>query len=475
FMAPEQLEDARMADERSDMWSFGVCLFEMLTGRKFVTGPSPAAIREALPDAVRTMHQRLPPKLLRRLRRILRRTIRMKPDSRMKDGQAVLRLLRTARQAKNPPENLKERLQKLLASMDSVPDPTPAAEPAGNQDSRSFNLQSMFKLPRNIKPENVTKRKISLSGFQRITASLLIFFVLCLMVLIILPGAWNSAFRRNSFGSFRLKLTFPRETAESWLTGAETCIYREADGFLREVKTPRMKLSGSGLSMDSRRMTLAVGAYRLRWSLGDRVSWYSFYLPSIRENRESGIGILILEETLGDPPIFPLVFSWSVTDALSGGNLTGQTSMVWERLDKPGEILLSGGVYQFQFDAQGFQREVFDIAISPWRRNLSLHASLWPQPGSLTIQNNSGRLIMPRLDGSGQYLDMESSPRRHFIGRLKTGTSKKLILLPGRYLLTPGMGKSVVQDISVKNNENLTVIIESNEEKQLLIRVSPEE
>ncbi len=47
YLAPEQLAGSA-ADERSDQWSFFVCLYEALCGRRPFTGATPAALRSAM-------------------------------------------------------------------------------------------------------------------------------------------------------------------------------------------------------------------------------------------------------------------------------------------------------------------------------------------------------------------------------------------------------------------------------------------
>ncbi len=481
FMAPEQLEDARKADERSDIWSFGICFFEMLTGRKFVTGPSPAAIREALADAVKSMSYRLPPKLPLGLRRILRKTIRMRPDSRLKDGQAAMRLLGAARQSRKPPEALQARLDSLLASMEPASEPTPVIDD-GKKNGSPVNHKSLFKFSLNSSPAAAAVKTVKKSEDGRfklkitshpVAASILLLFFLSVAILFAVPGTWNRVFFRNSHGVLRLKLVFPPDAPEHWLTGVEASIYREDGDSLSVVTTPVLRLTADGTSMTSRRVSLPAGAYRLSWSLGDRVSWHSFRLSTFNESKKNGSGMLILEERLGAPPVFSLELAWEAFDAVNGEDLSGKTRLDWERVDKPGGELMSGGLYRIRFDASAYLPFTFTVAVSPWRRNLSLSASLWPEPARITLRNDSERSLVPRLDGSGKYLDMDGSPGMRRIGRIKPGNFRILLLPPGDYELTPGMGNSVVQNLTLDSKDDVTILVESGEDRRLLMSVIP--
>jgi Tol biopolymer transport system component len=88
YMSPEQLE-AGTVDGRSDMFSFGVVLYEMLTGRRAFDGTSQAGVIAAivggdtppLSDLADTRTP-LPPAARRALERLLRRCLEKDPDHR---------------------------------------------------------------------------------------------------------------------------------------------------------------------------------------------------------------------------------------------------------------------------------------------------------------------------------------------------------------------------------------------------------
>jgi serine/threonine protein kinase len=490
FMAPEQLEDARLADERSDMWSFGVCLFELLTGRKFVTGPSPAAIREALPEAVRNMTHRIPPKLPINLRHLLRKTLRMKPDSRLRNGQAAVRVLGRSLRTRKAPDSLQNRLDALLASMEPASDPTPKAQnverkaedskPGGLGDLRSLFVSSRprkstdrrGRLPRSESGRNESPKIFSLFKSRPLVALIVAVILFCLSALLIIPGAWDAVLRRNTHGMFSLRLNFPEGAPDYWLTGAEARVFREGDDTLYEIASPLLRTSSERTSMQSRRITLPAGAYRLSWSLGDKVTWHSFQLRSFNENHRAGEAALVLVETLGDPPSFPLDLQWSAENVLNGDDISSRTRIIWDRIDRPGESLVSGGRYRLVFNADGFLSSTFTVAVSPWRRYLGIQAALWPLPALIQIRNVSGRSVMPRLDDSGRYLDMQAAPRIERIGRLKTGATLELVLIPGPYSLTPGMGQSARQDLFLDSGEEMIIFVESDANEGLVMRVS---
>jgi len=92
YMAPEQLE-GRATDARTDIYAFGVVLYEMLTGRKPFDGDSQAAIVAAILDRDPPPITIAQPNASRRLVRVVETCLAKDPDSRWQSARDLVREL----------------------------------------------------------------------------------------------------------------------------------------------------------------------------------------------------------------------------------------------------------------------------------------------------------------------------------------------------------------------------------------------
>ena len=96
YMSPEQAE-GKPIDARSDIFSFGSMLYEMLTGRKAFEGQSRVALLSAVlkddPRPLKELKRDIPPEV----RRIVARCLRKQPAERYASGAELAHELRTCR------------------------------------------------------------------------------------------------------------------------------------------------------------------------------------------------------------------------------------------------------------------------------------------------------------------------------------------------------------------------------------------
>jgi eukaryotic-like serine/threonine-protein kinase len=107
YMAPEQLE-GRESDARTDIFAFGVVLYEMITGRQPFTGGSRASIIAAIltsdPPSISTLQPLAPP----RLDRLLKRCLAKNPDERWQTARDLAYELRGIVEEGTQPANVEQ-------------------------------------------------------------------------------------------------------------------------------------------------------------------------------------------------------------------------------------------------------------------------------------------------------------------------------------------------------------------------------
>jgi serine/threonine protein kinase/Tol biopolymer transport system component len=86
YMAPEQVE-GKEADERSDIFSFGVVFYEMITGHRPFTGDTQAAVLASLLKDQPPPMSKWQPAVPRQLERVVRKCLEKKPDDRWQSAR----------------------------------------------------------------------------------------------------------------------------------------------------------------------------------------------------------------------------------------------------------------------------------------------------------------------------------------------------------------------------------------------------
>ena len=89
YMSPEQTRAARDVKESTDLWSLGVCLYEMLTGARPFSGPSVAEVTAAVLMAEPKSPSELRPEIPRGLAEVVTRCLRKRPWERFPDVAAL--------------------------------------------------------------------------------------------------------------------------------------------------------------------------------------------------------------------------------------------------------------------------------------------------------------------------------------------------------------------------------------------------
>ncbi len=141
YMSPEQIQGAATLDTRADIYSFGICLYELFTARRPFEGDSEYSIMAAHLQQVPIPPIERDPRLPAALNDIILMAIEKDPAKRFQSAGAMLGALRAISGSLAAPSAAPKPLQVPSASPPPPPPPTyapapaplPAVKPAGRR------------------------------------------------------------------------------------------------------------------------------------------------------------------------------------------------------------------------------------------------------------------------------------------------------------------------------------------------------
>jgi len=439
YIPPEQIDDAKNVDRRADIYSLGVVVYEMLTGRTPYPGAFTAETIHLIHKGKYTPPHKLNPGTTRLLRRITRTCMRVKPRRRYQDLKEIIRLLEKRIRRRDP-----------------------------------ASLQHAVK--------NVVEGKEISSLFRRKRTWLAWFLPFAVLACLLAAGGWYAyqqgwwfeTFEPGRYGLLVVSAVVDASYKEPDEIFFQPVLYREEDNQLTRITgidfglhPDASRKSADSFTLASRKMYLPAGRYRMKVSLEGELFWSSFILaPRVVQKRltstADGMQIAVRQ---GNGQRF-LEVSTTVTDSATGEDLTSSAVlsvflynrwMPWSAT-RPQDFT-SGGSYRFRFEKEGYYPQVYSLVVKPYQTVLSLEVRLVPQPGTLTVISRAPGAVL-LLNGSEYYLRGGKDGKFEKLEPLDTG-NRQIQLSPGDYRLTvrrpPAQEKSVSFQLGPKGTVSLNV------------------
>lgn len=348
YMSPEQFTDSSRVDKRTDIYSLGVMLYELLTGEKpFKT--KGLSLGEILNERQKRFPnpRKIKPKLPFKLVRLIKRMTKAKPEKRFQDLQPVIK-----------------RIKAYLKKYDT-------------HQIRVSMVKAML-TKKTDEPEYPKKR----NPFLQVTAGFL------LGVLIIAGGyyAWkNDVFYKTIFRPWFSPVTITIELPQKILNSSEMVysilIFKDDNDAMPEVKRARKTMetvnSEKKTSVTSGEIWLMDGKYRAKIMAGPRIWWKSFSVDGKKLNLYQDFGRIRPRN---------LRIYTSAKDARNGQSLAGKAYFSvlkdnqWVLLsEKVMEDIYSGTVWKFRAQAPGYKTMIYSLRIDWYQDELILEAQLEPE------------------------------------------------------------------------------------------------
>ncbi len=369
YMPPEQIENSKNVDRRADIYSMGIMLYEMVTGKKPYPGNFAPETVVLIQKGRYRPAGRVNPKVLPFVDNLIKKLIKPDPRKRYQTMDAVIRAVERFL-SRYSGDAIRSVLSDLVSGKCQD---EPRYRPAPR---KRFLLAAIL----------VLLAGLGAGGWYAWSEGLAYRYLM--------PDRW---------GELRLVVRVPKSQAEGADIFLRARIFRNDGKEIPEVEGVRIVLRPAETegadpfhTFVSNRLFLAPGAYRIKLTADQDLYWESFHLLPYSMAVPGEDGARTLQFRLEDRLPRPLAVLTEARDALSGAVLGGAAFSVYLRGDwKPlGELeagdLTSGAVWKFRAEAEGYFPETFSLRIANAQERLRLSTRLVPRPGSLVVETPTG-------------------------------------------------------------------------------------
>lgn len=427
YMPPEQIKDFKQADEKSDIYSFGVLIYEMLTGLK----PFMGEVNEKFyKDIFKGRYYRIR-KMNKNASRILsyisRKCMNKNRNKRFESFSTIIKdLLKYLTKNKNKAD--RRLIQNLIVSKENI-------------DAFKTILQKKYTDKKNKK--NRLRNRILL-GISIILFSLF-------MSIFYYFGAFHRFIKSNNYGSLIINVY-----GDSKPDKKNIKFYKETNkGLIEFSKSYFLTKSENGfISSD---IKLKSGGYRVKTSIDGAIFYDSIFVYPYYKKNYNVITLKPFKETSR-----VLNTDFNFHDINSGEDITHKIKMEIRSGDEyyrfhPGKTkLLSGKKYRLRVSSKNYYTDNYLINSHYNDSSFSLNSGLIPKEGKLLIK---GGKIRYQILIDKNYGYFTGGLEQSYIKLGQSSGSTTLKLNPGNYNIDIMLenGKQVNRKVNLVSGEIKTI------------------
>lgn len=438
YMAPEQFNNSKSVDKRADIYSMGVMLYEMVTGKKPYPGNYSPETLAKIQKGKYVSPVKHNPAINNQIARIIGKCMKSRADRRYRDLTSIIVSLE-----KYFKKHSRENARKVLIGKIT----------GGTID-----------LPVRSKP--VIKKILSI--------------VLILALLgaggygLYLSGYYHELLTSSTYGAFRIQMKIPRGDKTPGDIFIKAFFFVDDDGEIPSVDSSfRFRVKEEGESfyiLESNSIYAPAGTYRIKIKCEDELFWGSFPLKSVKDTKllSGGSKIQTFSFEAQSPEPRALHIRSRVLDFSSGEDITKQTGILinskgkWVPLYDQKTEFLSGNIYKIRFERENYRSKEFSLKIDVYQSELDLTVYLEPIKASISLSS----------DEKGFRVSLESSNPSLLPAEITLESEPaELELYPGVYTLKitgHGLEENAEIKITSKSKINLSVLYDSENKKIIL-------
>jgi len=444
YMAPEQFNDSKSVDLRADIYSMGVMLYEMVTGKKPFPGNYSPETLAKIQKGKYLPPQKHNPSVSKFAVKIIRKCMKSKAEKRYKDLNRVILLLE---------RHFKKR-------------------------GKEFQKQVII--------AKVTGEKIDIPKNKKpIMKIVLIVLALVCSVGVSLYGLYLSGFYHeilssSSHGALRIQLKVPRTNKDVDDLFVKAYLFIDDNGEIPDVPAQikfRLKDENeSSYILESNSIYQLSGDYRVKVKFESELFWSSFFLSPISQNAElsGGSNIQTLTFEAREIESQPFKIAAKVYDYSTGADITENTSIKvkindkWHFVSDVMDSFHSGKVYKILFEKENYHSKNFSLKIDLYQNVLDLSTKLAPKSGRVSITSEENGIRMD-INGSTTYIDGGEINSLTEIRPISV-EPQLLSLFPGEYTFKfHGKGAEKEINLTVDHTTDLNITVTYDKDEKSLI------
>jgi serine/threonine-protein kinase len=437
YMAPEQFNNSKSVDIRADIYSMGVMLYEMVTGKKPYPGNYSPETLARIQKGKYTSAKKHNPAITPLIGKIIRKCMKAKAERRYKDLSKIISVLEKYFRKRN-----RENARHILVA-------------------------------------KITGEKVEMPPVRRPLIKRLITIFLILILLgaggygLYWSGYYNEILNSSQVGALRLQIKVPRRAdKEAKDIFLKAYLFIDDDKDIPSVDTAiRFHVkeeSETFYIFESNTIYQLAGNYRAKIRCENELFWSSFQLHSVKDTAEltGGSKQSLITFSGGDPKPVELTLRTTVLDYSSGRDITEDVNIgifdegrwtVPEKLKNP---LYSGNIYRVRFSGEMYQTKEFSMRIDKEQSVLDLTVNLVPLSGSVRFSSEESGIRVQISSDQSKWIDKEI-----LLGEVETTVA----LFPGSYtLLFHGKGAETETPLTIDKNTDLSVKIEYSKDDKTI-------